>query len=324
MPGKPLAAEEREEIRAGIERDDSFAEIARVLERPTSTISREVARNGGRGRYLAVAAGHRAVRKRRRRRRTRFQNDPALARRVEKCLKDKDSPVTIARRLASEGTPLSAETIYQGVYANGKRGLAAGLHTHLHRCRRRRRPRRTPETPRRTSPLGQFCLIGHRPAIAEARIEVGHFEGDLIVGARNASAVVTLVDRASRFNLLGSLPDGHDSTEVLACLAELFEQIPPELRRSLTWDQGREMARWRDLESLMGIDVYFCEPHSPWQRPTNEAFNGLVRRWLPKGTDLAVHDQHRLDAISRQINDMPRRSLNWQSSAECYARLALQ
>ncbi len=143
------------------------------------------------------------------------------------------------------------------------------------------------------SPLGDFCLIHRRPEIAQARSELGHFEGDLIIGARGASAVVTLVDRASRFNLLGSLPNGHDATEVLACLLELFDRVPEELRRTLTSDQGREMARWSDRAELSGIEVYFCDPHSPWQRPTNEAFNGLVRRWLPKSTDLAIHAQDR-------------------------------
>jgi IS30 family transposase len=326
MPGQPLRADEREEIRAGIEREESFAEIARVLERPTSTISREVKQNGGRPAYRAIEAERRAHRQRCRRRPTRFEVDPALARRVEARLKAKDSPVTIARQLATEGTTLCAETIYQGVYANGRRGLSAGLHVHLHRRRRRRRPRCRGggACASRTSPLGTFCLLHQRPPVADERSEVGHFEGDLIIGARNASAVVTLVDRASRFNLLGSLPDGHDATEVLACLVELFDKVPEEHRRSLTWDQGREMARWQDLEQLSGIAVYFCEPRKPWQRPSNEAFNGLVRRWLPKGTDLGIYDQSDLDAISHQINHMPRRSLNWQSSADCYARLALQ
>jgi IS30 family transposase len=263
MPGQPLRAEEREEIRAGIERGDSFAEVARLLERPTSTVSREVKRNGGRCSYRSTAAEKRAVRKRRRRRPTRFERDPGLARQVEDSLRRKDSPVTISRQLAGSGTTLSPETIYQGIYANGRRGLSSGLHVHLHRRRRRRRPRVRSSTPRRASPLGQFSLISDRPEIADRRTEFGHFEGDLIIGAHGKSAVVTLVDRACRLNLLGSLPDGHNSTEVLACLVELFERIPPELRRSLTWDQGREMARWPELQELSGIDVYFCEPHHP-------------------------------------------------------------
>lgn len=325
MPGQPLRAEDREEIRAGIERDESLAEIARTLQRPTSAISREVGRNGGRAAYRAALAEGHAVRRRRRRRLTRFEADHGLAARVGARLRAKDSPVTITRQLGSEGTAISPETIYLGIYANGRRGLVTGLHVHLHRRRRRQHPRvRGDATSRRVSPLGDFCLIHRRPEIAQARSELGHFEGDLIIGARGASAVVTLVDRASRFNLLGSLPDGYDATEVLACFLELFDRVPEELRRTLTWDQGREMARWSDLAELSGIEIYFCDPHSPWQRPTNEAFNGLVRRWLPKSTDLAIHGQDDLDAISRQINAMPRRLLHWQTTTKCYTCLALQ
>jgi len=325
MPGQALCAEDREEIRAGIERGESFAQIGRSLSRPTSTISREVQRNHGRGAYNATRAEKWARLRRRRKRLTRFERDPSLGGRVAESLKSKDSPMTISRELAREGTALSHETIYQAVYAKGLRGLERGLHVHLHRGRRKRRPRRrrSAELGYR-SPLGNFSPIALRPEIAWARTEIGHFEGDLILGRRNGSAVVTLVDRASRLNLLGWLPEGHDAGEVLARLVAMFHRVPPRLRRTLTWDQGYEMARWKTLEELVEIPVYFCEPHHPWQRPTNEAFNGLVRRWLPKGTDLSLHDQDQLDAISRQINDMPRRSLGWESASECYGRLALQ
>jgi IS30 family transposase len=233
--------------------------------------------------------------------------------------------MTIVRELASEGTALSPETIYKAVYAKGERGLERGLYVHLHRHRRNRRPRRhrAAVLARQPSPLGDFSLIGLRPEIAWARTEIGHFEGDLILGAHNSSAVVTLVDRASRLNLLGSLPNGHDAGEVLTRLVTMFEQLPPKHRKTLTWDQGREMARWRTLEETVDLPVFFCEPHHPWQRPSNEAFNWLVRRWLPKGSDLDLHDQDQLDAISLQINHMPRRSLNWQTAAECYTALAL-
>jgi len=127
--------------------------------------------------------------------------------------------------------------------------------------------------------------------------------------------VVTLIDRASGFNLLGDLPEDHGSESVLACLVELFDRVPEELRRTLTWDQGREMARWRDLAQLTGIDVYFAEPHSsPLSGPSNEAFNGLPRRWLPKSSDLSIYDQDHLGSISHQINTMPRRSLQWETA----------
>ena len=154
--------------------------------------------------------------------------------------------------------------------------------------------------------------------IASARTETGHFEGDLIIGARGASAIVTLIDRASRYNLIGDLPEGHDATSVLACCIELLERVPARLRRTLTWDQGTEMARHDDLAGAVGIDVFFAEPHSPWQRPSNENFNGLLRRYVGKGTDLGVYSQQDLDKISHRINTMPRRIHQWDSAADHY------
>jgi IS30 family transposase len=199
---------------------------------------------------------------------TKFQSNRQLTNHVEGRLAALDSPMTIAVELARaggiDGEMVSAETIYQGVYGHGKRGLAAGLSGCLHRKRRRRKPRcRAGEPAKKTSPLGVFNLISQRPEIAWGRSEVGHFEGDLIIGARGASAVVTLVDRASRYNLLGDLPDGHDATSVLACLIELIERVPAELRKTLAWDQGREMSRREELAAAADIDVYFCEPHHP-------------------------------------------------------------
>ena len=321
MPGRRFSAEEREEIRVGLARGESLRGIARRLGRAASSVCREVSRNAGRERYQATAAERRAQRCRARPKQTKFQFDPTLARRVENRLAAKDSPMTIARALAAEGSPLSHETIYRAIYAHGRRGLAAGLHAHLHRRRRCRKRRLAKgEQAKKASPLGNFNPISSRPEIAGTRSEVGHFEGDLIIGERGRSAVVTLVDRASRFNLLGDLPRDHGADSVLACLVELIGRVPPELRRTLTWDQGREMARWHELVELSGIQVYFAEPHSPWQRPSNEAFNGLLRRWLPKSSNLSVYDQDDLDAISHQINTMPRRSLRWQSAHECYHR----
>jgi transposase, IS30 family len=310
MPGEVLSAEEREEIRVGLDRADSFADVARLLGRPTSTVSREVNRNGGRSRYCAVQAHRRSTRKRARPRPTMFEVDPALSGRVADQLLQKDSPMTIA---LAEG--ISHETIYQGVYANGRRGLAAGLGRHLHRRRRRRKVRpRGGVAIRKASPLGLFKPIALRPTTAQEREEVGHLEGDLIIGKAGASAVVTMIDRATSFVLLGSLQNGHGSPEVVNRVETLLSRLPEELCITLTWDQGREMARWAEIEESSGVDVYFADPHSPWQRPVNENFNGLVRRWLPKGTDLSIYSQDDLDAIARQINSMPRRSLGWDSA----------
>jgi IS30 family transposase len=323
MAGAALSVEEREEIRVGCSSGDSFASIARCLGRSTSTISVEVARNGGRFRYCAVASETRAATKRTRPRLTKFQSNRQLTDHVEARLTALDSPMTIAVELARAGgiggETVSAETIYQGVYGHGRRGLTAGLSGCLHRRRRRRKSRcRAGEISKRASPLGLFNLISLRPEIADGRSEVGHFEGDLIIGARGSSAVVTLIDRASRFNLLGDLPDGHDATSVLACLIELLERVPVELRKTLTWDQGREMARHDELAGAVDIEIFFAEPHSPWQRPSNENFNGLVRRYVGKGTDLNVFSQNDLDRISHRINTMPRRIHQWESAADHY------
>jgi len=323
MAGAVLTAHEREEIRVGIEADESLSDIARRLDRAPSTVCREVDRNGGRHRYCATKAEVRAVAKRGRPKQTKFQSNRALCDHVEARLVAKDSPMTIAIELARAGgiggDTVSAESVYLGVYAHGTRGLAAGLGRHLHRRRGRRKLHcRVGATPGKVGPLGIFNLIGLRPAIADERTEVGHFEGDLIIGARGRSAIVTLVDRASRLNLIGDLPEGHDATSVLACCIELIERVPTELRRTLTWDQGTEMARHGDLAAAVGIGVFFAEPHSPWQRPSNEHFNGQLRRYVGKGTDLSAFSQQDLDVISHRLNTMPRRIHHWESAQDRY------
>ncbi|MGH9076496.1 MAG: IS30 family transposase [Acidimicrobiales bacterium] len=236
----------------------------------------------------------------------------------------KDSPMTIAVELAQGVYPgvegnVSHETIYAAIYAQGRAGRAKGLHVGLHRrrrCRKRRIPKSQQPPPK--SPLGAFRPIASRPAVAAGRSEVGHLEGDLIIGAAGASAIATVFDRASRHMWLADLPEGHGAPATLAGLVELVERIPAPLRRSLTWDQGREMARWADLEALCGIDVYFAEAHHPWQRPTNEAGNGLLRRYVGKGTNLNVFGPADLRTIEQRINTMPRRSLHWSTAHAVY------
>jgi IS30 family transposase len=242
---------------------------------------------------------------------------------VESRLRAKDSPTTIAIELARAagigGDTVSPETNYQGVYANGTRGLAQGLGTHLHRKRARLKRRcRGGEPTKKAGALGKINLIHSRPKRAEMRKQVGHFGGDLIIGARNQSAILTLVDRASRFNLIGDLPGGHNAENVLACCIELFERVPEELRRTLTWDQGREMACHEDLEAATGLKVFFADAHSPWQRGSNENFNGTLRRYVGKSTDLSVFSPKDLDKISHRINTMPRRIFQWKSAADRY------
>ncbi len=199
---------------------------------------------------------------------------------------------------------VSRETITQAI-SRGDRGLDLGLWRQLHHQRRRR-----PGEQKR-SVLGQFRSIARRPADSGRRRQIGHLEGHLIIGANNASAVITIVDRVTRFCLLGALPDGYDAASATSCVIRLLRPIPQAGRRTLTWDQGQEMALWADIEHVLGTPIYFADPHAPWQRPVNENLNRLMRRWLAKSTDLSISTQADLDAIARRINHMPRRSLNW-------------
>ena len=168
------------------------------------------------------------------------------------------------------------------------------------------------------SPLGLFNPIGARPPQAAERSEPGHFEGDLILGSFNRSAIVTLFDRASRMCLLADLPEGHTARSVLAALVETFDRSVCQHKLTLTWDRGVEMAEWDRIESLIGIDVFFAAPHSPWERPTNENGNGLLRRYVGKGTDLGVYTPADLRAIETRLNTMPRRTLKWHTAQDIY------
>ncbi len=325
MPGDALSLSERVQIEMGVGLEQSARTIAARMGRPPSTVTRELERNGGRDAYSAAAADPRAANQRRRPRLTCFQRDPVLADHVEARLAAKDSPMTISKELARGVFPeveasVSHETIYNGIYAHGKAGLVKGLHRHLHRSRRCRTRRRPPgDAVAKDGPLGSFNLIFERPPEADDRSEVGHLEGDLIIGSFNRSAIVTVFDRLSRLVWLADLPEGHGADPTLAALVEILERIPGPLRRSLTWDQGREMARHHDLAAMCGINVFFAEPHSPWQRPTNENGNGLLRRYVGKGTNLNVYTPADLRAIEDRLNTMPRRSLGWATAAEVYA-----
>jgi transposase, IS30 family len=324
MAGEELSLEERVQIELAVSHAKSCRAIGLMLDRAPSTVSREVQRNGGSATYSAVAAHERAARCRSRPKQSRFQTDRLLAAHVEKRLKAKDSPMTISQELSTgaQGTTatLSHQTIYNSVYAHGKRGLAKGLHKCLHRQHRTRKAQRntTIEQPAKTGPLGCFNLITQRPPVAGLRIEPGHFEGDLIVGSFNRSAIVTVVDRMSRNLWLADLPEGNNAEQVLGALIEIMERVPPKIRRTLTWDQGREMALHETLTKTVGIDVYFAHPHSPWERPTNEHTNGIIRRYVGKGTNLNNIKLEKLQAIEHRINTTPRRIHNWQTAQHVY------
>lgn len=319
-----LCLDERVRIEAGVEAGESFEEIAAAVGRHRSTVAREVAAGGGRDGYRAVGAERAARVRARRPKAPKLARVPELAADVLAKLAQRWSPHAIAAWLRARragGLGCAAETIYRALYASSERaGLPAGSWKLLPSARRRRRARRRAEQARRNQ-LGDITLVHARAAGAADRSEAGHWEGDLIKGAMNRSGVVTLVERQSRYTILGDLPEGCGAEPVLACLLDVFARVPAGLRRSLCWDQGREMAEWESVAEGLQVPVFFCEPHSPWQRPSNENGNRLLRRWLPKGTDLSRYSQHDLDGIAANLNSMPRRLHNWTSAAEQYKNL---
>jgi transposase, IS30 family len=307
-----LSPAEREEISRGLRAGDSLRAIARGLGRAPSTISREVARNGGRRRYRAWRAELARDRRARRPRTAKLARDPRLRAEVESLLMLRWSPEQIAARLRHDHPDepemwVSHETIYASLFVQGRGVLRAALTACLRTGRAHRRARG------RVLAGGQIrdmVLISERPAEVEDRAVPGHWEGDLLVGRDNKSAIGTLVERRTRYVLLVALPGGRSAEHVRAALATQIRTLPDQLRRSLTWDRGKEMAEHVRFTVDTGVAVYFCDPHSPWQRGTNENTNGLLRQYFPKGTDLAAHDQGSLDAVARELNGRP-----WRTSS---------
>lgn len=324
MPGVRLGVDERQAIEVALARDEPFATMARRLHRPTSTVSREVNGNGGRGGYRAVAAQRASDCRARRPKPRKLVANPVLAAAVSDGLEKRWSPAEVAARVVLDHPDdpemrVAPETIYSSLYLQGKGGLRRELVAALRSGRLRRRPRRRGEKAKRVNVLGDITPISARPPEAADRAFPGHWEGDLIMGAFNRSALVTVVERRSRFLLLGDLPDGHDAQAVYECLIELTADLPEALRRSLTWDQGREMANWSQLQADADIDVFFCDPHSPWQRPSNEHMNGLLRQYFPKGTDLNNVSLQQVRFVAAEMNGRPRKVLGWRTPAEVYA-----
>jgi IS30 family transposase len=321
MPGSRLCLVEREEIRAGIERGWSFRRIGGVLGRCASTVAREVAANGGRGKYRAVSAHTEAGRRATRPKPFKLVADPVLAAAVTELLVGRRySPLTTARILSGRGQRVSAETIYRACYQQG-RGLGAEVWKSLPRRRQKRKHAGRKWGFASSDALGIHVSIHHRPPNAATRSEAGHLEGDLIYGAYNRSAVATFVERVSRFTVLVALPDGYRADLVSDALTDSLHQIPEPMRKTLTWDQGREMRKWKQIEEATRTPIYFCDIHSPWQKPTVENNNGILRRWLPKGTPLDVYTQTDLNKIADMINQMPRQIHNWRTAQQVYDEL---
>jgi IS30 family transposase len=318
-----LTTAEREEISRGLLVDRSLRSIAAGLGRSTSTVSRDVAANGGRRRYRAHLAEDRAFRCARRPRRAKLARNRPLRRIVERLLEARWSPQQIAWQLRQDHPYepemwVSHETIYQSLFVQGRGALRAELHRCLRRGRARRRPARRV---RPNGGLADMVLLSERPAEVEDRAVPGHWEGDLIIGKGTHSAIGTLVERQTRFVMLVALPHGRTADAVRTALAERILTLPEQLRRSLTWDRGKEMADHVRFTVETGVAVYFCDPHSPWQRGSNENTNGLVRQYFPKGTDLSVHSQAHLDTVARELNARPRQTLGWMKPSEALAKI---
>ena len=318
-----LSVGEREEISRGLARCDSCRQIAACLGRSHTTVSREVHRNGGRDGYRAEHADRAGWRRARRPKPAKLSTNALLRALVEEKLELRWSPQQIAgwlgRTYPDDGAMrISHETIYLSLFVQSRGALRHELTAQLRSGRVTRRPQG------RVLPSGEGQLTGklmisERPAEADDRAVPGHWEGDLLLGKR-PSAIATLVERSSRFTQLVALPDGYKADAVRVALTASIATLPEQLRRSLTWDQGKEMAEHARFSIDSGIAVYFCDPRSPWQRGSNENTNGLLRQYFPKRTSVAASQAH-LDAVAAELNGRPRKTLGWMTPAEKLAEL---
>ena len=318
-----LSFSERERISRGLAAGESGRAIARGLGRSASTVCREIGACGGRERYRAVAAERRAQRVLSRPKATKLSGSPRLLAAVQAGLEQCFSPQQISARLKLEFPDdvemrISHETIYLSLYVQSRGELRRQLTAQLRTGRTKRRVGGRPEYRGR---IGDMVMISQRPAEVADRAVPGHWEGDLVMGAYGRSAIATLVERQTRYVLLARLGDGRDTEHVIGALTDRIQTLPSHLVRSLTWDQGKELSAHRQFTIDTGVQVYFCDPHSPWQRGSNENTNGLLRQYLPKGTDLAVYSQCDLDAIAAELNIRPRQTLGWLNPAEKMAEL---
>jgi transposase, IS30 family len=316
-----LTIAEREEILVGCRDGESLSAIARRLGRSPSTISREVEANDGRENYSAWVA-HQRARDAARRPKPHKLRAGRLCDEVARRLLELWSPDEIARRLALEFPDdpemrVSHETIYQSLFVQGRGELRRELGRCLRSGRTTRKPRGRVDSRGR---IPGMVMISERPAEAADRAVPGHWEGDLTMGADNHSAVGTLVERSTRLVLLLHLNGDRSAPNVETAMRQAVATLPDELRRSITWDQGAEMASHASFTTATGIPIYFCDPHSPWQRGSNENTNGLLRQYLPKGTDLSQHSAADLERIQRSLNNRPRKTLGYLTPSEAYTQ----
>jgi IS30 family transposase len=318
-----LSLAEREEISRGVAACRSMRAIAASLGRAPSSISREISCNGGCRGYRASAADQAAWDRARRPKACKLAQNHVLARIVAQKLKQLWSPEQIAGWLKhtyshDESYQVSHETIYRSLFIQARGALKKELLQHLRRTRAMRRSRSYTQKREDHGRISDTISISERPPSAKDRAVPGHWEGDLIFGSNN-SQIATLVERQTRYLMMAKV-SSKDTETVINALVKHAHQLPRELYASLTWDQGKEMADHRRFTLATDIQVYFCDPQNPWQRGTNENTNGLLRQYFPKGTDLSVHSQARLNAVARQLNERPRKTLNFETPAERFSQ----
>jgi len=311
-----LTLSEREAISRGLAADQSARSMARRLGRAPSTVSREIKRNGGYGRYRAARADEQAWVRACRPKRCKLANSPWLRQTVARKLRLLWSPEQIAgwlkrRYPGEERRQVSHETIYRSLFVQARGVLKKELMSHLRSQRAMRRP--GPKVWPREQ-IKDVVSISERPASVEDRAVPGHWEGDLLSGPNN-SYIATLVERHTRYVMLVKVANKNTQT-VISALIKQSKKLPNELYKSLTWDRGKELTDHRRFTLATDIDVYFCDPRSPWQRGSNENTNGLLRQYFPKGTDLSVYSQAQLNKVARQLNERPRKTLAFETPAE--------
>jgi len=325
-----LSMSERETISRQLALGSTCGAIAALLGRHRSSISREVAANGGSQAYRAVDAEARACRLAARAKATKLESHPVLAATVTDWMQDQQwSPEQISGRLIEEFPDdetmrVAKETIYQELFVYGRGGLKKELVKHLRTRRPTRRSRSETSRNKASSPIPDKVMIADRPVEIDDRQIPGHWEGDLIIGANNASQVGTLVERTTGFVLLVELADNRQAVTLAEALQRQIQTLPAQLCKSITWDQGSEMAAHVAFTIATDIAVYFCDPHAPWQRGSNENTNGLLRQYLPKSTDLSVYSQADLDEIARKLNNRPRKRHGFLTPSEKFNQLMLR
>jgi IS30 family transposase len=317
--GRYLSFAEREEIALARASGATVRAIARQLNRSPSTISRELRRSLGRRGYRASTAQANADALALRPKPCKLVRNERLRGEVQTRLSENHSPEQISNRLRVDFPDdpemrVSHEAIYLSLYVQGRGALKRELSQCLRTGRALRKPRRS--STERRGRIPAMVNIADRPAEVEDRAVPGHWEGDLIVGKNGLSAIGTLVERTTRFTMLLHLPSTHNATDVELAMIAAMSQLPEILRRTVTWDQGREMSNHIAIAAATDLEVFFCDPHSPWQRGTNENTNGLLRQYFPKGTDLSIHDREHLNQVAAQLNNRPRKTLQWQTPAE--------